>query len=87
MNYTLEILRDGTVVDTRDLAGKDHYTMGRTPDNGEMALPRRDCRGTHGPHQTDGIDTVGKAPSTCSKPWNGMRDACMSAQTLASQLC
>ncbi len=34
MNYTLEVLRDGSVVDTRELTGKDHHTMGRTPDNG-----------------------------------------------------
>ena len=38
MNYTLEVLRDGTVVDTRDLAGKDHHTMGRTPDNGAEVM-------------------------------------------------
>ena len=34
MNYTFEVLRDGSVVDTRELTGKDHHTMGRTPDNG-----------------------------------------------------
>ena len=35
--YTLEVLREGSVVDGRELAGKDHYTFGRTPDNGADA--------------------------------------------------
>ena len=45
VNYTLEVLREGSVVDTRELAGQHHYTMGRTPDNGaeiaEHAAPIR----------------------------------------------
>ena len=40
LNYTLEVLRDGSVVDTRELTGKDHHTMGRTPDNGANSHTR-----------------------------------------------
>ena len=40
MTYTLEVLRDGSVVDTRELNGQNHHTMGRTPDNGAETAAR-----------------------------------------------
>ena len=32
MDYSLEVLRDGSVLGVHDIAGKDHYTFGRMPE-------------------------------------------------------
>lgn len=34
MEYTLEVMREGSILGSRSVAEKDHYTFGRTPENG-----------------------------------------------------
>lgn len=34
LEYVLEVMREGTILGSRPIAEKDHYTFGRTPENG-----------------------------------------------------
>lgn len=60
MGYIIEVLREGSLVNTKQVSERDHYKFGRTPDC-DVVLEHPSASRLHAVLQYNGETKVGRA--------------------------